>query len=160
MDDQQPRTSTIQNKGTLDSDDELFVPIDEDDGDGSPVPTQMDSISPAGVETARTYQEEGFINDENVSPNVKNMLISIPPELLRGQHSTMPGERPKPGLNRSVPPISRIDKIFDDLATKAQRHGFDNFLRHIGTRELRVATMCSGTESPLLALGMIQDSMY
>ncbi|KAK2750622.1 hypothetical protein FQN57_002693 [Myotisia sp. PD_48] len=108
----------------------------------------MDSTNPDNVSG----------NDRNITDEVQSMLMSIPPEILRGKFSTVPGERPKPGLDRSLPPIYKIDKIFDDLATKARQNGFNKFLEHIGSRELRVATMCSGTESPLLALEMIQDS--
>ncbi|KAK2879373.1 hypothetical protein FQN49_000940 [Arthroderma sp. PD_2] len=96
---------------------------------------------------------------EAISEEVRSMLSSVPPEILRGKYTTMPGERPKPGLDRSLPPISKIEDIFEDLTARALNNGFDSFLNHIGFRELRVATMCSGTESPLLALEMIQNSL-
>lgn len=97
---------------------------------------------------------------EAVSEEVRSLLVSVPPEILRGKYTILPGERPKPGLDRSLPPICKIEDIFEDLTAQALKNGFDSFLSHIGTRELRVATMCSGTESPLLALEMIQSSTF
>ncbi|EFE36108.1 SNF2 family helicase, putative [Trichophyton benhamiae CBS 112371] len=96
---------------------------------------------------------------EDVSEEVRSLLVSVPPEILRGKYTILPGERPKPGLDRSLPPICKIEDIFEDLTAQALENGFDSFLKHIGSRELRVATMCSGTESPLLALEMIQSSL-
>ncbi|ODH45084.1 hypothetical protein ACO22_00379 [Paracoccidioides brasiliensis] len=87
-----------------------------------------------------------------------NILTNFPPEILRGKYSSLPGKKPKPGLNLSLPPISKIEDIFDDISINAERYGFNSVLEHIGSRELRVATMCSGTEAPLLALEMVIDS--
>nr|POE93396.1 putative atp-dependent helicase c17a2.12 [Quercus suber] len=63
------------------------------------------------------------------------------------------------GLDASTPPLHKIDEIFSDLTQKALDRGFDKCLRHLNGRPLRVATMCSGTESPLLALEMVRDSI-
>ena len=63
-------------------------------------------------------------------------------------------------LDESLPPISDITEIFADLTSKAIDVGFSKALDHLGNRPLRVATMCSGTESPLLALGLIKDCKF
>ena len=63
------------------------------------------------------------------------------------------------GLNLNLPPLSGIDEIFADLTSRAVDLGLTKTLQHLQNRPLRVATMCSGTESPLLALQMIQDSL-
>lgn len=63
------------------------------------------------------------------------------------------------GLDRGLPPLSRIEDIFEDMTTKAKSLGLNTALEHLASRPLRVATMCSGTESPLLALHMISDSL-
>ncbi|EEP76120.1 predicted protein [Uncinocarpus reesii 1704] len=96
--------------------------------------------------------------EEQIPDVVKSHIRTIPPEILRGIYTVMPSSRPKRGLDQSLPPISEIEEIFDDLVAKAEDNDFDGFLQHIGCRELRVATMCSGTEAPLLALEMIADS--
>ncbi|KAJ5815684.1 hypothetical protein N7474_007461 [Penicillium riverlandense] len=60
-------------------------------------------------------------------------------------------------LARNLPPMHKLKDIFNDLAENAIRQGFSAVLNHLAGRPLRVATMCSGTESPLLALEMIQN---
>jgi hypothetical protein len=56
------------------------------------------------------------------------------------------------GINETFAPISDIQQIFDDMTSKARELGLDQALEHLNGRELRLATMCSGTESPLLAM--------
>ncbi|KAG9960422.1 hypothetical protein KCU61_g6526, partial [Aureobasidium melanogenum] len=77
----------------------------------------------------------------------------------------------KKDVNRTLPPLFEISAIFNDLVGKglrtlqaqtiasddAQQYSLEDVCKHVGSRPLRVATMCSGTESPLLALDMISD---
>ncbi|KXT14985.1 hypothetical protein AC579_7740 [Pseudocercospora musae] len=63
------------------------------------------------------------------------------------------------GPELSLPPIFNIDDIFEDLTSRALALGFDRTVHALFNRPIRVATMCSGTESPLLALGMIGDAL-
>jgi len=56
-----------------------------------------------------------------------------------------------------LPPISNIPSIFDDLVSRIPE--IKEVAEHVHGRKLRVATMCSGTESPLLALELIQKSI-
>jgi site-specific DNA-cytosine methylase len=72
-------------------------------------------------------------------------------------------------VDLSLPPLFDTQSIFDDLVAKglkllpskanknAPRHSLKDVCKHVGSRPLRVATMCSGTESPLLAWDMISD---
>ena len=55
-----------------------------------------------------------------------------------------------------LPVISEPAAMFHDLASKVPK--LENFLKKMSHRPLRVATMCSGTESPLLALDKIADA--
>jgi site-specific DNA-cytosine methylase len=73
------------------------------------------------------------------------------------QLKRLPGE-PK-GLDTGLPPLSAIADIFEDITTKALAMGLREFLQKMNGQSLRVATMCSGTESPLLALEMVQDAL-
>ena len=61
------------------------------------------------------------------------------------------------GLNANLKPLSNIRDIFADLTSNAISHGLLDFLRTIGARKLKVCTLCSGTESPLLALQLISE---
>lgn len=57
-----------------------------------------------------------------------------------------------------LPPISDITSIFDDLVSHIP--DIQNVARQVLGRKLRIATMCSGTESPLLALDLIRKAVY
>lgn len=76
------------------------------------------------------------------------------PELRRG--STIPRGR---YLASDLPPLHTLTEIFADMASNALKMGFEHVLSRLGSRPLRVATMCSGTEAPLLALELIQTGM-
>ncbi|THV02481.1 hypothetical protein K435DRAFT_749158 [Dendrothele bispora CBS 962.96] len=56
-----------------------------------------------------------------------------------------------------LPPIHDIPLIFSDLVNRIPK--IKDVAQHISGRKIRVATMCSGTESPLLALELIQQSV-
>ena len=56
-----------------------------------------------------------------------------------------------------LPPIHDIPSIFSDLVSHVPE--IRDVAKHVAGRKLRVATMCSGTESPLLALELIQKSI-
>lgn len=55
-----------------------------------------------------------------------------------------------------LPPMYTLEEIFNDLAAKAMSLGFEEVVKHLGDRQLRIATVCSGTESPILAMEMFQ----
>ncbi|KAI9454431.1 hypothetical protein F5148DRAFT_1326581 [Russula earlei] len=57
----------------------------------------------------------------------------------------------------SLPPIFRLPDIFLDIISRLAE--VKSLAEHIKGRKLRVATMCSGTESPLLALNLISRAM-
>ena len=76
---------------------------------------------------------------------------SVVPEVL---HSQIP-ERSR-YLDTSLPPLYKLDEIYKDLADKALSLGLLDLVKKLAGRPLRVATVCSGTESPLLALEMIE----
>ncbi|PIA95671.1 hypothetical protein CB0940_10123 [Cercospora beticola] len=62
------------------------------------------------------------------------------------------------GLLPSLPPLSDTREIFDDIVGKALPLGLSQALDDL-PGSLRVATMCSGTESPLLALELFQQCL-
>ncbi|KAI5204620.1 hypothetical protein E4T38_04669 [Aureobasidium subglaciale] len=68
-------------------------------------------------------------------------------------------------LSETLPPLCVIGEIFEDIVSKAKAsidkrmHTLDDVLKHLGSRRLRVATMCSGTESPILAMHMINAAL-
>ncbi|KAI5788500.1 hypothetical protein EDC01DRAFT_169203 [Geopyxis carbonaria] len=54
-------------------------------------------------------------------------------------------------------PMSSLDLIFDDIISRVK--AIEDFMGPKKYRKLRVATMCSGTESPLLALNMFSKAI-
>lgn len=64
----------------------------------------------------------------------------------------------KLGIDTSLPPLHDIEDIFYDMTSHGRRLGLEKALRHLAGRNLRIATMCSGTESPLLALDLVSGS--
>lgn len=64
------------------------------------------------------------------------------------------------GINTNLRPIHQIEDIMDDIARNALLFGFGKALEYLHGHTLRVATMCSGTESPILALEMIKDGEH
>jgi hypothetical protein len=56
-----------------------------------------------------------------------------------------------------LPPIHDIQKMFNDLVERVPQ--IKDVAEHLLGRKLRVATMCSGTESPLLALELIRQAI-
>ncbi|USW56199.1 Putative C-5 cytosine methyltransferase, Helicase superfamily 1/2, ATP-binding protein [Septoria linicola] len=71
--------------------------------------------------------------------------------------ATLPKGIAKP-LDLTLPPIVEPIEIFEDIVSKAMKKGFQDVLSHL-SGHLRVATMCSGTESPLLALELISNCL-
>ncbi|KAF8446480.1 hypothetical protein BGX38DRAFT_1271075 [Terfezia claveryi] len=57
----------------------------------------------------------------------------------------------------NLPPIHDIGLMFEDIVKSLPQ--VQDLAEHLGKRKLRVATMCSGTESPLLALGLISRAI-
>jgi hypothetical protein len=57
----------------------------------------------------------------------------------------------------TLPPINDIPTIFSDLVDRIPQ--IKGVVERVQGRKLRVATMCSGTESPLLALELICRSI-
>ena len=55
--------------------------------------------------------------------------------------------------------MHELSEIFDDMSRKALANGFHEVIEYFGMRKLQVATMCSGTESPILALNMICEGI-
>lgn len=62
----------------------------------------------------------------------------------------------KTKINWELPPLSSLEEIFGDIVEKGLKNGLDDLIKRLNSQPIRVATVCSGTESPLLAIEMIQ----
>ncbi|KAI9753984.1 MAG: peptide transporter ptr2 [Chaenotheca gracillima] len=65
----------------------------------------------------------------------------------------------KAGPKWDLPPLHDIEDIFIDMTANAVNQGLKSAVDHLANRKLRIATMCSGTESPILALDLIAESL-
>lgn len=79
------------------------------------------------------------------------------PELVRSRPYSGP-RKARTQLAQHLPPLWKLSDIFQSLTNKAIEINLDDVLSHLGDRRLRVVTVCSGTESPLLALEMVRES--
>jgi site-specific DNA-cytosine methylase len=59
------------------------------------------------------------------------------------------------GLEESLPPLSKNAEIFADMAKNLVAQGVEAVSNRLNGRSLRIATMCSGTESPLIAINLL-----
>lgn len=70
---------------------------------------------------------------------------------------TLKANNKLPPDQSDLPPINDIPTIFSDLVDRIPQ--IKGVVERVQGRKLRVATMCSGTESPLLALDLICRSI-
>ena len=61
------------------------------------------------------------------------------------------------GLDTSLAPMSNLKDIYRDLVVRSLRGGLDDVVERLGGNVIKVATLCSGTESPLLAMQMLAE---
>ncbi|RYP38730.1 hypothetical protein DL767_002470 [Monosporascus sp. MG133] len=67
------------------------------------------------------------------------------------------GPSERNGLDRSKPPIASVEEAFRDLVENVANKPL-NDLAAAGGFKIRVATMCSGTDSPVFALELIKSA--
>lgn len=120
--------------------DEEIVPTD-DEVDLKAEEEEYDDLEPE-IAVAKKPSSKGKIKAEDrPGKPEKHKSVSRPCGLII---------KPREG---DLPPISDLQLIFDDIVSRVP--GVTSLFGEKGGRKLRVATMCSGTESPLLALGLI-----
>jgi hypothetical protein len=99
-------------------------------------------------------------------PKKARKLILVPDKKVKNPRaqvqrtltSTAPRSSRQAADQSDLPPLSNIPQMFDDMVSRAGKLG--RVVDRLNGRKLRVATMCSGTESPLLALRMISRSLF
>lgn len=62
-------------------------------------------------------------------------------------------------LDRTLPPLHDFDKIIADMTERAWGLGLDQAVQELKKGTLRIATMCSGTEAPIVFLKAASDSL-
>lgn len=132
-----------------DDEDELWDATDsegESEGDIDEPEAHFESSS----DNAADIEDDGSIDLEpepTSAPRRKSQL-----------HATSAPKQGK-GIDFSLPPLDNIKDIITDLASKGLKLGLRSALRRLRGRVINVATMCSGTESPLLFLQMLNEAL-
>lgn len=64
-------------------------------------------------------------------------------------------------LDESRPPLFKLPAIFHDMVVNAwTKTPLEDTLETLSKKQIHIATMCSGTESPLLALDIIKEGKH
>lgn len=105
-------------------------------GGGKKVKPDTEDEDMADVENVDNVEDAADVeSSDNDAPTAKKKTKSTPPD------------------TSDLPPIHEVPAMFADLVSRIPQ--IKDVAEHIKGRKLRVATMCSGTESPLLALDLI-----
>ncbi|KAF1941508.1 S-adenosyl-L-methionine-dependent methyltransferase [Clathrospora elynae] len=128
--------------------------VDEEDEDSVPAYSDSEASAHSGVDMS----EEIMFEDGDL------IKVDEPIEAITKTHrqkKTWNSSQSKAGkgADLSLPPLSNINDIFEDLTDKAASLGLCDALANLKGGVIHVATMCSGTESPLLALDLIWKAL-
>jgi hypothetical protein len=164
-----PRISYVEVFPDAFSDQELEPEADEDDSDVY----NSDASDPGNVideeleleglvdEQSSASEEENDEDDEDDEEVVNVVEVGKPTKsrsrsrVTKKSSSVAEGK----GIDFSLPPISSVEEAFADMAAKALELGLDDVLEKLGGHQIEVATMCSGTESPLLAFDLLSKAL-
>ncbi|KAF2759990.1 hypothetical protein EJ05DRAFT_475012 [Pseudovirgaria hyperparasitica] len=174
-----PRVSykEVEFLSASDSEDDFKFEVssDEQSNFAADTDSQPDTDISSASETEPEYTDESEIqhDDEPVPKSQQRKLPAKQKSIKYGvsegsfkaisEAKQLPlptlGRQSSKGLDPTLPPLSKIDDIFIDITDKALTLGLSDVLKFLGGRPLRVATMCSGTEAPMLALNLISRSL-
>ncbi|KAI0578561.1 DNA repair protein rad8 [Pyrenophora tritici-repentis] len=125
------------------SDISMFSPTDdESDMNIEPISSEDDmDIDPTSCED----------DTSGISDSESSVIMPLKNDLTAKRNRKQTGK----GIDLSLPPLSNIEDCMSDMTKKSLQLGLLGALDHLKGRTIKVATMCSGTESPLLALDEI-----
>ncbi|KAF1963578.1 hypothetical protein CC80DRAFT_433272 [Byssothecium circinans] len=126
--------------------------VDEDTSDqysGSVSAFDSESDDDVKSTSATSVSGDSISEDEDLEATIVVEATQKPKRRVASSKS-----KPKSAIDTSLPPLDNINDIFYDMISKALELGLESSLRKLGSRPLNVATMCSGTESPLIALDL------
>ncbi|EWC46566.1 hypothetical protein DRE_04289 [Drechslerella stenobrocha 248] len=140
--------------------DRMITEADSDAYSDAPEPqrpvqskSKLKQLPPAGRKSIADIFKQTTKNFKNlnVSPKSQKQVKNAP------AIKCAPQNKWTPDTINELPPLSSIQEIFFDLTKNNER--LKQVATRLNGRPLRIATMCSGTESPLLALGLITTHM-
>jgi site-specific DNA-cytosine methylase len=108
------------------------------------------------VQVDASSDPSGMSDDDDIVPVVKREKPASsktrPPITNR-----LPQKSKDTPHSSNLPPLSEISLMFKDIVNRCP--AIVEFAKKLRGRPLRVATMCSGTEAPLLALGLVSRAL-
>lgn len=116
------------------------------------------SVKKRKVAPADTVGELLGPNREPSSPDADSGYSSVNENLdvahAAEDTSREPAKGSRGGIDTSLPPLSDVRQMFEDLVARIDPVSLKN-----SPFKLNVATLCSGTDAPIFALNLIQDAM-
>jgi site-specific DNA-cytosine methylase len=124
--------------------------VDEDMEDVELTDEQFysDENNEEGIERKEEEEATTALTSKPTRPKPKSRAKKKPSDAQNGK-----------GIDFNLPPIDNIEDSFMDMTAKALELGLDDALDTLNGRQINVATMCSGTESPLLAIKQISKAL-
>lgn len=136
------------------SDDEL----EEDDDEVWDPEVDVESIFDDEEEFEDAAQSSADEEADDEGDDFADVDIEPEPISVSRRKSQLPPKQDK-GLDLNSPPLDNIRDITNDMTSKAIELGLSQVLRGLEDRSINVATMCSGTESPLLFLQILSEAL-
>jgi hypothetical protein len=115
-----------------------------DDNEEAESDDEEEAEVPSSDEVASGQEDDGklVLSDMDIEPE---------PTVKRKSQLATSSRSTRKGVDYSLPPMFDNETIFADLTSRAVEMGLANRLKKLD-RPINVATMCSGTESPLFGL--------
>ena len=130
---------------------------------------EPDSDSEGASDEEEEEEEDDDAFDEEKAP-VKKAAKARPAAKAKGSSSYEKSKWTEEEI-AELPVLTKPQEMFDEMVAQAEArartkgsalegHSLAELAQRLEGRKLRVATMCSGTESPVLALDMISKSLF
>ncbi|KAH8727919.1 hypothetical protein GQ44DRAFT_610840 [Phaeosphaeriaceae sp. PMI808] len=140
----------FENRWDSDDSDVYFTPLEESEADETSASGDLDASVPVNLDSVIGEESEiDVIVDDN----------SIAQKPLHSTKKSHAKAKIGKGIDFNLPPLDNIEDIFKDMAAKAAKLGLSKVVQNLHTHCINVATMCSGTESPLLALELLSRAL-
>ena len=149
--------SDVEAENSLVESDDFFIDGNISSGGSSVVSLNgiSDEETAAPKKKSRATTTKANVVSENAQPATGNATKKS----KAGTATNMAKLCKRGGLDLNLPPLHNIDDMFRDITQTALGLGLKDVLHHLDGKQLCVATMCSGTESPLLALESSCDAL-
>lgn len=109
------------------------------------------------IKRVSSFQKDPSHNSEPGDSEKENHSFQVAFRSIKPARTSK--TKPGLGIDQSLPPLASIEDIFADMASNALQLGLDAALKDLRGRMINIATMCSGTESPLIALQLLSKAL-